>query len=229
MNSIAKNDKLPKGFKDDTPIILHPSKVLSIGSGLYNIEQEEHFADCIAMYIFLYQTVRHQGNVQVWTNQKFLTKGLHWGHRKVARTLGLLEAIGFIEFVGSGNDKTFRGKTYIKVNYIWSPEKFELMEIEASMKTIEGIGDTNRDDIIRVNLLKDILIRNFGRNGEIETDATFDFPEVINGVTDLKAFKFTFEGDNNLLIAHGEEVDFYYTVPLHYLEEVLKFIIDDRL
>ncbi len=232
MNSIAKNEKLPDSFKDDVPIVMHPSLQFMIGAFLYEkFGERKYFGDCLAMYTFLYQTARHQGNIQVWANRNFVTKALSWTTRKFAIIRDLLEEMGLVEFIETKNDN-LSGKKYWKINHVWKPERIELMGIEESMKAIGDMKSISRDDIVRINLMKDLLIQGFGTHGTIETSDCFEFFEALDGVTDLKAYNFTFEGKNNKLIAHGGfegEEDFAYTVPTYMLEEVLKFILEDVL
>ncbi len=230
-NKEQTKSKLPDGFKDDVPIQMHCSLQFKMRAFLNEkYGTQKYFPDCLALYVYLYQTARHQGNIRVWLNRSFIKKAMGWGQTKVYRTRDLLEEMGLIETMTSDDNKTktgkIQGKIFLQVNLVWTPEKIELNEVEVGLKQ----AGSNLDEIIQNRTLKNLIINNLGY--EIETDSAFTFYEILNGGVDLEAYVFRFEGENNKLIAHGGyegEEDFAYTVPMDMLTEVLEHILGDKL
>lgn len=224
------DELLPEGFKDDTPIVIHPSIVLKMGSWLYGngYVDDGYYAqkgNCMALYFLYYQTVRHQGNVNVWLTQSFTMNSLGWTRKRVRETKDILLKMGLIaeDFQRETREKKTgrfqKGnfKSYTPVNFTWTPEKIELMEIEQSLNIP---GDTISETI----MLKNLLFEKYNYN-TIETDLTYTFDEVLTGNVDMETNTFYF-GDDGIFKALGsvdEDKDFEYTIPTNKLLEVMKF------
>ncbi len=232
------DDKLPPGFKDDIPIQVHPSLYFKIGSWLYNNgyvnnDYYAHRGDCMALYTFYYQTVRHQGNVNVWLTQRFTVNALGWTKKRVRETKEILLKMGLIgaDFQREvpREEKTGRFQkcnlqVYTPVNFVWTPEKIEMNEVEESIKLTSGL---EIEDIIKYKIYRDILLKRVKNGKEIITRDEIEFEDFKDGPDSISTQHFSFNYEDNLVALDEEDGWREYIIPTHKVSELYEKIVMD--
>lgn len=117
--------------------------------------KEENPADLIALYIFFYYTAKWQKTNIVKATSVYVKTGLSWGVDRLNKAQNKLIELGLIEKV----TRKSKGKIvgwYIKVNYIFSQNTTEIVQITQKPQvdeTTSGKQDTNALSTNNINAL----------------------------------------------------------------------------
>lgn len=206
------SDGTKSKYKSKLPLVIHQS----IKAKIYDYYQDKktnHFLLALGLYVFLYDTARHQNNIRVWATDTFIRKGTGIGQRLLPIIKKDLERMGLIEIYHTQDKNGVFHKRYIEVKYVWKPEAIDKLFYQEQNKTTE------------YKIAKALLVQNFNINEEIVPQEEFEFETEFNGYDVILSAESFFFNDDEVLVANtfinGEEKYFDYIVPSDRVGEII--------
>jgi hypothetical protein len=125
--------------------------------------------DLLGLYVFYYKTAKFQKTNQIWAITSFTAKGIGWGEDKVRMVKAELKKLKLIEDIQEKKENNQFGKSFIKINFIWTQR--HLKEVSAIGKIpsteIPGPGICRTPENTDVKCLKENKTKCLKENKEI--------------------------------------------------------------
>lgn len=201
------------------PIVIHDD----ILSRIYNYYLDRKINNTViayGVYVFLYKTVRIQGNNRVYATDTFIKKGTGIGSNKLKEIKRDLKDIGLIETIRPRNKQgMYEDKSYLEVKFVWKPE------------TLDRLFCQESNEMIQYKIAKELLLTNFPNHEEIQSNQEYPyaFPIFKDGREDI-LYADTFYFDDEFLKCEAEFGNsgniITYTVPSDRVMEIILELAD---